>query len=102
MNAVVVEFIEYLTQTKNYSSHTATAYETDIRDFVGWDIEGDEAEYWVSSQINYKAKIVEKDGEIYFEGYKWKSITGKECGFTHIYQVAYNEEERSIRLQLVG
>lgn len=34
MNAVVVEFIEYLTQTKNYSSHTATAYETDIRDFL--------------------------------------------------------------------
>ncbi len=34
MNEIVVEFIDYLTQTKNYSSHTATAYDTDIRDFL--------------------------------------------------------------------
>lgn len=34
MNEYVAEFIEYLTQTKNYSVHTATAYETDIRDFI--------------------------------------------------------------------
>ena len=34
MNEAVVEFIEYLTQTKNYSSHTALAYDTDIRDFL--------------------------------------------------------------------
>lgn len=34
MNEVIVEFINYLTQTKNYSAHTANAYETDIRDFI--------------------------------------------------------------------
>ena len=34
MNDAVAEFIEYLTQTKNYSSHTATAYESDISDFL--------------------------------------------------------------------
>ena len=34
MNELVAEFTEYLTQTKNYSVHTATAYETDIRDFI--------------------------------------------------------------------
>jgi integrase/recombinase XerC len=34
LNEAVVEFIEYLTQTKNYSSHTALAYDTDIRDFL--------------------------------------------------------------------
>ena len=34
MNEAVVEFIEYLTQTKNYSPHTALAYDTDIRDFL--------------------------------------------------------------------
>ena len=28
------EFIDYILNTKNYSSHTADAYETDIRDFV--------------------------------------------------------------------
>ncbi|MBR2286201.1 MAG: tyrosine recombinase XerC [Alphaproteobacteria bacterium] len=34
MNEIVGEFIEYLIGTKNYSEHTATAYETDIRDFL--------------------------------------------------------------------
>ena len=34
MEEYVSAFIEYLTQTKNYSAHTATAYETDIRDFI--------------------------------------------------------------------
>ena len=34
MNDAVTEFIEYLIQTKNYSSHTATAYEGDISDFL--------------------------------------------------------------------
>jgi integrase/recombinase XerC len=34
MNEIVGEFIEYLTGTKNYSEHTATAYETDIREFL--------------------------------------------------------------------
>lgn len=34
MNQAVAEFIEYLLQTKNYSSHTAAAYENDISDFL--------------------------------------------------------------------
>ena len=34
MNEIVGEFIEYLTGTKNYSEHTATAYEIDIREFL--------------------------------------------------------------------
>ena len=34
MNECVREFIEYLIGTKNYSEHTATAYETDIREFI--------------------------------------------------------------------
>lgn len=36
MNDIVVEFIEYLTGVKNYSPHTATAYENDVRDFIGF------------------------------------------------------------------
>ncbi len=36
MNEVVVEFIDYLIQTKNYSSHTATAYDADIHDFLSF------------------------------------------------------------------
>lgn len=34
MNQVVTEFIEYLCGVKNYSSHTATAYENDVNDFL--------------------------------------------------------------------
>ena len=34
MNEVIAEFVDYLLNTKHYSSHTATAYETDINDYV--------------------------------------------------------------------
>lgn len=36
MNEIIQEFINYLTQTKNYSVHTAIAYENDIRDFISF------------------------------------------------------------------
>ncbi len=34
MQDTVAEFVEYLLNTKNYSAHTATAYETDVYDFL--------------------------------------------------------------------
>lgn len=34
MNESIAAFVDYLTQTKNYSAHTASAYETDIHDFI--------------------------------------------------------------------
>ncbi len=34
MNEVIAEFVDYLLNTKNYSTHTATAYESDIHDFT--------------------------------------------------------------------
>ena len=34
MNEIIAEFIDYLLNTKNYSTHTATAYESDINDFL--------------------------------------------------------------------
>jgi integrase/recombinase XerC len=34
MENAVAEFLEYLSGVKNYSPHTATAYETDVRDFL--------------------------------------------------------------------
>ncbi|MDR1360852.1 MAG: tyrosine recombinase XerC [Rickettsiales bacterium] len=36
MNQTIADFVQYLLQTKNYSSHTADAYETDIRDFMNF------------------------------------------------------------------
>ncbi len=36
MNEIIANFIDYLLNTKQYSTHTATAYETDIRDFLSF------------------------------------------------------------------
>ncbi len=36
MNECVAAFCEYLTQTRNYSDHTAAAYDADIRDFLSF------------------------------------------------------------------
>lgn len=36
MNEIIAEFVDYLLNTKNYSTHTATAYETDIHDFINF------------------------------------------------------------------
>lgn len=36
MNDVIAEFVDYILNTKNYSAHTATAYENDIRDFISF------------------------------------------------------------------
>lgn len=36
MKETVDQFVEYLLQTKHYSSHTATAYESDITDFLNF------------------------------------------------------------------
>lgn len=36
MNDIIAEFVDYLLNTKNYSTHTASAYENDIRDFVNF------------------------------------------------------------------
>jgi integrase/recombinase XerC len=36
MENAIAEFLEYLSGVKNYSPHTMTAYETDIRDFLNF------------------------------------------------------------------
>lgn len=36
MNELVADFIDYLLNTKQYSTHTAAAYEADIRDFISF------------------------------------------------------------------
>lgn len=82
-------------------------YEGDAKDSFCWEIKGDTAQQWTSGLVNYKARIVEKDGKIYFEGYKWRTLLdilfrgGKEQGFTYDYIVEYNMEENSIALILI-
>jgi hypothetical protein len=51
----------------------------------------------------YKAKIVEQEGKIYFEGDKWKGLLdillgGEEQVHTATYQVVYSENKQSITL----
>lgn len=36
MNEIIAEFCDYLLNTKNYSTHTSSAYESDIRDFISF------------------------------------------------------------------
>lgn len=36
MNEIIAEFKDYLLNTKNYSMHTVSAYESDISDFIGF------------------------------------------------------------------
>lgn len=59
---------------KNQNEAVYVFTENDMRDSHYWVIDGGIAEEWVSISCCYKAKIVEKDGKIYFEGYKWKDL----------------------------
>lgn len=73
--------------------------DNDIRNTYGWEIEGNEAKRWVSSCLDYKAKIVKKEGKIYFEGYKWKDLfSSREQGYETMYEVVYEEETQTITL----
>ena len=79
--------------------------ENDIRDSYGWKIEGDIAERWTSGSLDYKANIVERDGELYFEGYKWvdwlyslTSCSIKKQGNEEVYKVEYDATGKTITL----
>ena len=67
-----------------------------------WEIKGDNANRYVSGMVDYKAKIVEKDGLIYFEGYTFTNVFSKvEMGSTVKYLVAYRETEKTIQIQVI-
>ena len=76
-----------------------------------WEIWGYDAQCLSSGVPCERAKIVKKDGEIYFESYKWNDfvysialiLSGekpKKMGSTNIYLVEYNAEEKSITVEL--
>ena len=87
-------------------------YVEDSRNDTYCFVEGDDVEFANSEGFYYKAKIVEKDGKIYFEGYKWLDIgsiilklvfIGERPsleGSENIYLVEYNAEEKTITLEL--
>ena len=87
---------------KNQNESVYLFTEKDIRDRYCWVIDGDIAEEWVSGSCCYKAKIVEKDGKIYFEGYTWKSfLSSKKWGHETVYEVVYDEDAQTITLTQV-
>lgn len=80
---------------KNQDDNTFIFTEKSIHNTYGWEIKGNNAERWISGMIEYKAKVVEKDSKIYFEGYKFSSGT---MGEETVYEVTYNKDEKSITL----
>lgn len=78
--------------------------DTDIKNSHGWVIDGDTAELWTSGMCEYKAKIVEKDGEILFDGYQWRNVVDVLLGDTdkrgsnRDYTVVYDETTGRIAL----
>lgn len=92
---------------KNADSNLFVFTEMDVCDTYGWVINGDTAERWVSGYCEYKAHIVERDGTMYFEGFKFYLITDllffnfEKSGNEDDYIVVYNEAEQSIRVTLV-
>ena len=71
-------------------------------DFFGLTIEGDSVAHYESNFLFYRAKIVERDGKIYFEGYKWKELfLSSEMGNETVYEVIYSEAEKTITLIVV-
>ncbi len=56
---------------------------------------------YVSGFDDYRAKIVEKEGELYFEGYMWKSILWGTQGNDNVYEIEYDEETKTIIMTLL-
>jgi hypothetical protein len=69
------------------------------------EIEGDNVERYTSNALDYKAKIVEKDGKMYFVGYKWVDPLSSflNCqevvvGIEKTYEVFYDAEKKTITI----
>ena len=68
-----------------------------------WEINGNTAQRWVSSYVDYKGKIVEENNKIYINGFTWKEIfSSTEMGSTTSYEIIYNEELKSIKLIILN
>ncbi len=56
---------------------------------------------YVSGFDDYRAKIVEKEDKLYFEGYTWKSILWGTQGNDNVYEIEYDEETKTIIMTLL-
>ncbi|MBQ8295015.1 MAG: hypothetical protein IJX87_01120 [Clostridia bacterium] len=80
--------------------------EDKIKAEVYWEIKGDEAWVYCSNSLTFKGKIVERDGKIYVEGYKWLSVFDlllgewRMIGSTSVYSVEYDAEEKILTKEI--
>ncbi len=64
-----------------------------------WKIKGNKAERHTSGYTDFKCNIIKESGDIYFEGYTWKTaLSSKEYGKVFKCKVDYNEELQSITI----
>ena len=62
-----------------------------------WEINYGMAQRCTSGIIDYKCKIIEDNGVLYFEGYTWNKIfSTKKMGSTTKYMVVYDDQSKSI------
>ena len=67
-----------------------------------WEIKGDNAMRYVSGYVDYKAKIVKKDGLVYFEGYVFTDVLSNvKMGSIVKYLVEYSQTEKTIQIQVI-
>jgi len=70
-------------------------------------IEGNYAREYIDNWLVQKSKIVERDGKIYLECYKWRDLfdilfrKGKKQGTEEVYEVIYDADAKTITLELV-
>ena len=85
-------------QNNNVFILTADEINTDFY----WVINNGSAQRYISGTVDYKSKIIEENGVVYFEGYTWISIlSGKKLGTTTKYMVEYDVQSKSITLLVV-
>ena len=87
----------------NYQDKDVFTLKTsETNDEFYWEIDGDFAQRCISGVIDYKCKIIEDNGVLYFKGYTWSEIfSTKKLGSTTQYVVEYDDKSKSITLLVV-
>ena len=93
-NTVIRDGFYYSSCDRNGVWHYNFYNENDSKGYR-YEIDGDKAYRYIGNTVDYKADIVEIDGEIYFYGYKWRGFfwTWKEYGSETIFKITYKRSD---------
>ena len=100
----------YARDSNEENGKSTCYYNESVVEFY-WEIVGDNATFTGSGLTSLKAKVVEKDGKIYFECYRWTTIIDIIIdllflqkpimqGSEDVYLLEYNAEEKTITVEL--